>query len=63
MEEVLNDDDDDVKEEKSSVEKMEKHAEPKSKVQELQPSGIHCDSLNIDRHFVSFCCSCKNDLN
>lgn len=39
MEEVL-DDDDEVKVEKSSVEKMEKHNDPQTKVQEHRPAGI-----------------------
>lgn len=40
MEEVL-DDDDEVKVEKSSVEKMEKHKDPESRVLEPQPPGRH----------------------
>lgn len=40
MEEVLDDNDDEVKVEKSSVEKMEKHKEPESQVQETRPPGI-----------------------
>lgn len=41
MEEVLDDDDDDVKVEKSNVEKMEKHREPKSQVALPQPPGAN----------------------
>lgn len=40
MEEVL-DDDDEVKVEKSNVEKMEKHKEPESRVLQTQPAGTH----------------------
>lgn len=40
MEEVL-DDDDEVKVEKSNVEKMEKHKEPESRVLQTQPAGAH----------------------
>lgn len=39
MEEVLDDDDDEVKVEKSNLEKMEKHKEPESRVPETQPAG------------------------
>lgn len=39
MEEVL-DDDDEVKVEKSNVEKMEKHSNPEPRVLEQQPAGI-----------------------
>ncbi|XP_063747330.1 rab GTPase-activating protein 1-like isoform X2 [Eleginops maclovinus] len=38
MEEVLDDDDDEVKVEKSNVEKMEKHKDPESQVLEPQPA-------------------------
>ncbi|XP_005933865.1 rab GTPase-activating protein 1-like isoform X2 [Haplochromis burtoni] len=38
MEEVLDDDDDEVKVEKSNVEKMEKHKEPESRVLQTQPA-------------------------
>ncbi|XP_020511788.1 rab GTPase-activating protein 1-like isoform X1 [Labrus bergylta] len=38
MEELLDDDDDEVKVEKSSVEKMEKHKDPESRVLEPQPA-------------------------
>ncbi|XP_070765706.1 rab GTPase-activating protein 1-like isoform X2 [Enoplosus armatus] len=38
MEEVLDDDDDEVKVEKSSVEKMEKHRDPESRVLEPRPA-------------------------
>ncbi|XP_078025012.1 rab GTPase-activating protein 1-like isoform X2 [Epinephelus lanceolatus] len=41
MEEVL-DDDDEVKVEKSNVEKMEKHRDPESRVLEPQPAGTAC---------------------
>lgn len=51
MEEVL-DDDDEVKVEKSSVEKMEKHNNPETKVQEHRPAGI--DS-GLFRSFYSHC--------
>ena len=40
MEEVLNDDDDEVKVEKSCVEKMEKHKEPESKTVKTQSAGM-----------------------
>lgn len=40
MEEVL-DDDDEVKVEKSCVERMEKHKEPESQVPDTKPEGIH----------------------
>lgn len=39
MEEVL-DDDDEVKVEKSSVEKMEKHSDPESRAIDPRPAGI-----------------------
>lgn len=40
MEELLDDDDDDeLKVEKSSVEKMEKHSNPETVVQEPKPAG------------------------
>lgn len=39
MEELL-DDDDEVKVEKSNVEKMEKHKDPESRVLEPRPAGI-----------------------
>lgn len=35
------DDDDEVKVEKSNVEKMEKHKEPESRVLQTQPAGTH----------------------
>uniref|UniRef100_A0A3B4GBL3 RAB GTPase activating protein 1 like n=1 Tax=Pundamilia nyererei TaxID=303518 RepID=A0A3B4GBL3_9CICH len=43
MEEVL-DDDDEVKVEKSNVEKMEKHKEPESRVLQTQPAGTHSEA-------------------
>uniref|UniRef100_A0AAQ6AKU2 Rab-GAP TBC domain-containing protein n=1 Tax=Amphiprion ocellaris TaxID=80972 RepID=A0AAQ6AKU2_AMPOC len=45
MEEILDDDDDEVKVEKSSVEKMEKHREPESRVLETQPAEA-CPALS-----------------
>lgn len=48
MEEVL-DDDDEVKVEKSSVEKMEKHMDPERQVLEPQPAGI---DLNFSGPFT-----------
>lgn len=46
MEEVLNDDDE-VKVEKSSVEKMEKQGDAESRVLEPQPSGTPSESFKI----------------
>lgn len=40
MEEVLDDDDDEMKVEKSSVEKMEKHSTPETRAPEPVPAGI-----------------------
>lgn len=39
MEELLDDDDDEMKVEKSSVEKMEKHKDPERRVLEPRPAG------------------------
>lgn len=59
MEEVLDDDDDDneVKVEKSSVEKMEKHSGPQSKAPEARPAGLdtglicgHCACSHMHRN-------------
>ena len=53
MEEVLDDDDDDeVKVEKSNVEKMEKHRDPESRVLEARPAGI----IHLFWTFQIHCC-------
>ncbi|XP_070687687.1 rab GTPase-activating protein 1-like isoform X2 [Pempheris klunzingeri] len=44
MEEVLDDDDDEVKVEKSSVEKMEKHSDPESRALEPRPAALPAPS-------------------
>lgn len=49
LEEVL--DDEEVKVEKSCVEKMEKQREPESRVLETQPAGIVSDSRFDDQLF------------
>lgn len=54
MEEVL-DDDDEVKLEKSSVEKMEKHSDPESRPLEPRPSGIDSRLLGTFTVIVSTC--------
>lgn len=55
MEEVLDDDEDEVKVEKSSVEKMEKHKDTESQVREPQPPGIHSSELDLFRFIYSHC--------
>lgn len=50
MEEVL-DDDDEVKVEKSNVEKMEKHKEPESRVLQTQPAGTYSGPFRSVRFF------------
>ena len=51
MEEVL-DDDDEVKVEKSSVEKMEKHSDPETRVPEPGPAGKDSCFRSIYSHCV-----------
>lgn len=46
MEEILNDDDG-MKVEKSNVEQMEKHSNPKTHVQEPPPAGMYWFALNF----------------
>ncbi|XP_070816543.1 rab GTPase-activating protein 1-like isoform X1 [Chaetodon trifascialis] len=57
MEEVLDDDDDEVKLEKSSVEKMEKHSDPETKVQEHRPAEscpAPCSPTVLEEDSVQF---------
>lgn len=51
MEEVL-DDDDEVKVEKSNVEKMEKHKEPESRVLQTQPAGTDSGPFRSVSFFI-----------
>lgn len=50
MEDVLDDDDDEVKVEKSNVEKMEKHRDPESQVLEPQPAGRGLFTISVSTH-------------
>ncbi|XP_072245311.1 rab GTPase-activating protein 1-like isoform X1 [Leuresthes tenuis] len=57
MEEVLNDDDDEVKVEKSCVEKMEKHKEPESKIVKTQSAEAcpgPCSPTVLEEDSVQF---------